>query len=141
LNERQDRRITLEDVEAIITDPDFLRRDFLDTYWERASILEKLVSLVMIRDGTARTLTGVRSALAREGINANLNSVDGALERLVDLRNILKHTPTGYDFAVTAFLHVLSQSLRLDDLIALNREIYQAQGDVVVIDRPIPEEQ
>jgi ActR/RegA family two-component response regulator len=141
LNERQHRRITSDDVEAVIADPGFLRRDFLDTFWERASILEKLVSLVMIKDGMARTLRGVRSALTREGIKADLNSVDSALERLVDLRNILKRTPTGYEFAVTAFSHVLSQSQRLDDLIALNRDFYQAQGDTVVIDHSIPEEQ
>ncbi|MBI1863136.1 response regulator [Candidatus Microgenomates bacterium] len=140
LNEQQERRIMLDDIKGIAADPDFLRRDFLDTYWERASVLEKLVSLVMVKHSTARTLTNIRLALTREGIEVSLNSVDDALERLVDLRNILKRTPIGYDFAVTAFPHVVSQSQRLGDLIALNYETYQTKGDIVVVDHHIPEE-
>ncbi len=140
LNERQSRRITVDDIDAIVVDPDFLRRDFLDTYWERATTLEKLISLVMVKDDIARTLSSVQSALARVDIEADLNSVDAALERLVDLRNILKRTPAGYDFVVIAFPQVVSQSQRLDDLVALTRETYLAKGDVVAVEEHIPEE-
>lgn len=130
LNERQGRRLTPSDVEAVVADPDFLRKDFLNVYWERATALERLCSLVMAADDSIRTLTVVHEALASHGIEVTLNQVDDALERLVDLRNILQRTAEGYDFAVTAFPEVIAKTARLDDLIALNRETYQHHGDV-----------
>jgi hypothetical protein len=140
LNERQDRRIEVDDVEDIIADPDFVRRDFLGTFWERASVLEKLTTLVILKDSMANTLIDIRTKLAREGIEVDLNSVDEALERLVDLRNILKRTLVGYEFAVPAFPQVVAKLQRLDDLIALNSEIYHTKGDVILREHHIPEE-
>jgi hypothetical protein len=130
LNQRGDRRLTLDDVEAIVADPDFLRKDFLNIYWERATALERLCSLVMAANENMHTLTGVHEALITRGIQVALNQVDDALERLVDLRNILQRTATGYEFAVTAFPEVIAKTARLDDLIALNRETIQRFGDV-----------
>lgn len=131
LNERADRRLTLADVEEIIRDPGFVRTDFLETYWERATVLEKLASLVMVKNPQARLPTAVQSALQAEGVQANLESVHGALKRLVELRNILAHSPTGYTFAVTAFPEILSGSVWLQEWIAFNREIYLNRGNVI----------
>jgi len=130
LNERGDRRLTLDDVEAVVADPDFLRKDFLNIYWERATALERLCSLVMAADDSVRTLTVVHEALSSRDIEVTLNQVDDALERLVDLRNILQRTAEGYEFAVTAFPEVIAKTARLDDLIALNCETYRCHGDV-----------
>ena len=130
LNQRGDRRLTLEDVKAVVADPDFLRKDFLSIYWERSTALERLCSLVMATDDKVYTLTEVHEALRDRGVQATLNEMDDALERLVDLRNILQRTPDGYEFAVTAFPEVIATTARLDDFIALNRETYQHYGDV-----------
>ena len=130
LNERGDRRLTLDDVETMVADPDFLRKDFLNIYWERATALERLCSLVMAADDRVRTLTAVYHVLTDCGLQVTLNQADDALERLVDLRNILERTAEGYDFAVSAFPEVIAKTARLDDLIALNSETYQRHGDV-----------
>ena len=130
LNQRGDRRLTLDDVEAVVADPSFLRKDFLNVYWERATALERLCSLVMAADDNARTLTAVHDALSIRGLKLTLNQVDDALERLVDLRNVLQRTAEGYAFAVTAFPEVIAKTARLDDLIALNREAFRRHGNV-----------
>ncbi|MBC8492597.1 MAG: hypothetical protein H8D43_02335 [Chloroflexi bacterium] len=130
LNQRGDRRLTLDDIETVVADPDFLRNDFLSIYWERATALERLCSLVMAAHDDVRTLPMVHEALTHRGLEVTLNQVDDALERLVDLRNILHRTAKGYEFAVTAFPEVIAKTARLDDLLALNRETYQHHGDV-----------
>ena len=130
LNQRGDRHLTLDDVEAVAANPDFLRKGFLNIYWERATTLERLCSLVMAKNDNVRTLMAVHKAMLGCGAEATLNEVDDALERLVDLRNILQRTPEGYRFAVTAFPEVIAKTARLDDWIARNRETYQRYGDV-----------
>jgi hypothetical protein len=130
INQRPNRQLTLEDVKATVADPDFLRRNFLNVYWERATTLERLCTLVMAADDKVQTLTTVQESLTTHEVEVSLNLVDDALERLVDLRNILQRTPEGYEFAVTAFPEVIAKTARLNDLIALNRETYQEYGDV-----------
>jgi len=130
LNERGDRRLTLDDVETVVSDPDFLRKDFLNIFWERATALERLCSLSMAANENSCTLSALQEALITRGIQVELSQVDDALERLVDLRNILQRTSTGYEFAVTAFPEIIAKTARLDDLIALNRETFQHHGDV-----------
>ena len=71
----------------------------------------------------------MHEALIIRGTEVTLNQVDDALERLVDLRNILQRTAEGYEFAVTAFPEVMAKTARLEDLIALNCETYQRHGD------------
>jgi hypothetical protein len=130
LNRRGDRRLTLDDVEAVVANPHFLRRDFLSVYWERATALERLCSLVMAANDNACDLTAMHRALTGLDLEVTLNQVDNALERLVDLRNILRRTVEGYEFAVSAFPEVIAKTARLDDLIALNCETYRLHGDV-----------
>lgn len=130
LHERDARCITLDNVNAVIENTDFIRKDFLGTYFSRASTLEHLCALLMAADANLRTLTSVYEALAKNGVSATLNQVDAALERMVDLRNILDRTPEGYDFAVAAFPVVVSKSKRLPDWIALRREVFAHAGDI-----------
>jgi hypothetical protein len=95
----------------------------------------------MARDNSIRSLTSAHKALSQLGIEAPLAVVDAALERLVDLRTILKRTQTGYEFAVMAFPRVLTQSPQwLGEFLALNRDLYHTKGDIVVPHPHIPEE-
>lgn len=131
VSQRNNLRLTLDDLDAVITDLHFLRHEFIDIYWERATALERLCSLVMSAE-QVRTLTAVHEALGRHRVQATLNEVNNALERLVELRNILTRIDAKYGFAVAAFPKVLAQSNEyLLNLIALNRDTYQLYGDVV----------
>ena len=130
LNEQGTRRIQLGDVDAVIKDPDFIREDFLETYFSRASTLEHLCALLMAADKNLRTLPSVHEALVSRGVVATLNQVDAALERLVDLRSILYRTSEGYDFLVPAFPLIVSKSRRVPDWIALRREVFVQAGDI-----------
>jgi CheY-like chemotaxis protein len=130
LNEKGTRRITLDDVDAVIEDPGFQREDFLSTYWEAATSLEKIISLLMADDENVRTLRTVRQALAECcNLRPKAREVDDALQRLVDLRSILKRTPAGYEFAVEAFPRVVVGTMTLDDMLAILAEEYQEQGE------------
>lgn len=129
LNEQRTRRLTSDDVNAVIEDPGFQRDDFLSTYWEAATALEKIVSLLMADDEELRTLRGLRGALAeRCGLHPRAREVDEALQRLVDLRSILQRTPTGYEFAVQALPHVVAGTMTLDDMLEILTEEHQEGG-------------
>lgn len=130
LNEQATRRIDLHDVKAIVEDPAFQRDDFLSTYWEAATSLEKIVSLLMADNEDVHTLRAVRQALAeRCNLQPKAREVDDALQCLVDLRSILKRTSTGYEFAVEAFPRVVAGTLTLDDMLEILIEEYQEQGE------------
>jgi len=120
-------------VNAVIEDPGFQREDFLSTYWEAATSLEKIISLLMADDKDVRTLRTARQALAeRCNLRPKAREVDDALQRLVDLRSILKRTPTGYEFAVEAFPRVVAGTMTLDDMLEVLVEDYveeQAKGE------------
>ncbi|MCL4298981.1 MAG: hypothetical protein KJ077_24805 [Anaerolineae bacterium] len=131
LNQRHSRSLMFDDVDEVIVDPDFLRKDFLNVYWERATVLERLCSLMMAADENVRTLKAMYKTLNNRYLSVTLNQVDDAMERLVDLRNILRRTPDGYEFLVNAFPEVIAKTSRLEDLIAINCETYQQHGDVV----------
>jgi len=111
----------------------FQREDFLGTYWGAATFLEKIISLLMSDDGNARTLRTVRQALAeRCNLHPKAREMDDALQRLVDLRSILKRTSTGYEFAVEAFPRVVAGTMTLDDMLEVLVEDYaeeQARGE------------
>jgi hypothetical protein len=132
LNERQTRRLTAKDVDAVVSDPKF-QRDSRNIFWERATVLEKLISLVMVEDQSCRSVDGVREALAWHGVQASFRQVDGALERLVDLRSILRRTVEGYEFAVTAFPRMLSRTTTIHNAIEYQKEVFEEIGDEVEI--------
>lgn len=127
---RESRQIAASDVDAIIKDPDFVRRDFLGTYFSRATVLEHLCVLEMASRDDLCTLSAIYEYLEGIGLEVSRNQIDSALERLVDLRDILERTADGYSFAVTAMPMVLRGLTRLRDLIALRCEVYRYCGDI-----------
>jgi Cdc6-like AAA superfamily ATPase len=129
LNKEHTRRVTLDDVNTVIEDPTFQRKDFLDTYWETATHLEKIISLLMADNEDVRTLAKVRRVLhSRCHLQPSAREVDDALQRLVDLRSILKRTPNGYAFAVAAFPLVVARTVTLNDMLEVLIEEYQDQN-------------
>lgn len=128
LNERGSRRIDLENVNAVIENPAFQRDDFLDTYWETATPLEKIITLVMAEEKGACTLKSIIDLIGQKcHIQVKAGDVDSALQRLVDLRSILKRSPGGYAFAVEAFPKVLSNTATIAEMLLLRVEEYQEQ--------------
>ena len=115
INERGTLQITLDDVEAVIHDPQFQEDDFLLTYWEMATPLERVISLLMSRAPGSRDLKGVLALLADNGLTPDPAIVKAALDRLVDLRSILRRDQDGYGFAVRAFPETLAASTTIDD--------------------------
>jgi starch synthase len=128
---RENRRwtLTLDDVENVTQDIEFGRDDFLSTYLQQATVLEHLCALLMASDTNLSTLKDIHQAIHERGIPASLNEINDALERLVNLRNILTRTRDGYKFRVQAFPLVVSRLSRIDDLILLRCEFYKGQGD------------
>jgi signal transduction protein with GAF and PtsI domain len=130
LNKTGNRRLTLNDVENVITNPKFMKEEILNIFWEKSTSLERICSLVIADNVNVRTLKSVQAAIKSNGVDVDLNSVSDALERLVDLRNILKNSPEGYEFSVTAFPEIISKN-QLKDYLALDCEKYQNHGDIV----------
>lgn len=129
LNKQGTRRVTLDDVNAVIEDPSFQRNDFLSTFWVDATPLEEIISLLMAENASVHTLQTVRKALVdRCGINVKAREVDGALQRLVDLRAILKRIPTGYTFAAEAFPRVVAGTITLQDMLEILAEEYKERN-------------
>jgi hypothetical protein len=129
LNRESKRQVSLEDVNAVAEDPEFLREDFLDTYWERATPLEKIVSLLMADDPELRTRKAIRRVLdERCHLQPSAAEVDDALQNLVELRSILRRTPTGYDFNVSAFPRVVASTITLEDMLEDFIENYQEKN-------------
>jgi hypothetical protein len=118
-------RLNPQDVESVIANVDFLRDDFLDTYWGQATLLERLCTLVMAKQQSICTLVDIHAALSNLAADATLSDVNEALEGLVNLRNLLQRTPQGYVFAVKGFPNVIAQTYELDDLMALTYEKYK----------------
>ncbi|MCI0559788.1 MAG: ATP-binding protein [Nitrososphaera sp.] len=130
LIEQKSRKITTHEVIRVIEDPAFQREDFLSTYWEAATTLERLISLLMADDKSVRTLQTVRKALADCcNLYPKVREIDDALQLLVDLRLILKRTPTGYDIAVDAFPRVVGGTMTLHDMLEILTEEYLEQKE------------
>jgi hypothetical protein len=130
LNRQGRRNIRPGDVQEVIATPEFIREDFLETYFDQATVLEHICALLMASDDRLRTLTAVQGALLARGVRADLKDINAAMERLKELRGILRETSSGYEFAVQAFPRVIRQSGRLDDWLALRCEIYGQTGDI-----------
>jgi hypothetical protein len=125
INRNHRLRLSIEDVESVIANNDFLRNDFLDTYWGQATLLERLCTLVMAKQQDIHTLVDIHAALSDLAPDATLGDVNEALEGLVNLRNLLQRTPQGYTFAVKGFPKAIAQTYELDDLTALTCEKYR----------------
>jgi Fe2+ or Zn2+ uptake regulation protein len=87
----------------------------------------------LVEGQSCRSVDGVREALAQHGVQASFRQVYGALERLVDLRSILRRTVEGYEFAVTAFPTMLSQTTAIRNAIKYQEEVFEEIGDEVEV--------
>jgi cyclic beta-1,2-glucan synthetase len=130
-----DREISLRDVSSVTADPDFIRTDFLGTYFSQAPVLEHLCAIIMAsypRIQTIKTFTlkTAYEAMRKHHIRASRNQVNAALQRLVKLRSILRETEAGYEFAVDAFPQIMAKVPRIDELLDLKREIFIKAGDI-----------
>jgi AAA+ ATPase superfamily predicted ATPase len=129
LNQRGNRILSTEDVDTVITDPTFQRDDFLGTYWERATPLEKIISLVMAEDKSLHTLNDIKENLQKKsGLKLRLNDVDEALMMLVNLRSILRHSEFGYGFVSDVFPKVISGTITYREMLALEIEKYREES-------------
>jgi outer membrane protein assembly factor BamB len=117
------RQITLDDVDAVINDPQFQEEDFLNTYWDRATPLEKIITLLMAGEAKVYRLIAVMNLLAAQDLRPPPDVAKAALDRLVSLRAILKRSQQGYEFAVKAFPRVLANTtIAEDQLLVLKSE-------------------
>jgi hypothetical protein len=124
LDEQGTHRITLDDVNAVVNDPRFQEEDFLKTYWERATPLEKIISLLMVQQARPHRLQAILDLLAAQDLQPEPQVVKAALDRLVDLRSILKRSRAGYEFAVEAFPLVVANSTTAEDLLIVFKSLY-----------------
>ena len=131
LNQRGNRILSTEDVDIVINDPTFQRDDFLGTYWERATPLEKIISLIMAEDERICTLNSVKKNIEKLcGLSIRLNEVDEALQMLVNLRSILRHTERGYGFTNNAFPRVIAGTITLREMLDLEVEEYWEEAKI-----------
>jgi hypothetical protein len=124
VNDCVDRTIGLDDLHQVLDDPAFQESDFLETYWERATPLERIISLLMAQDSRPRRLQAVLDLLAAEGLTPAPELVRAALERLVELRSLLNRGPEGYDFAVEAFPRVVRNAVTREDQLIVQKSLY-----------------
>jgi hypothetical protein len=125
LNEQGIRHITPDDVNEVVKDPRFQHEDFLDTYWGMATTLEKIISLLMVSARETCALKALRQILADQyNLHPQARAVKGALQRLVDLRSILRYAPTGYEFLVDAFPRVVADTVTLNEMLDTLTEEY-----------------
>ena len=133
LNEQNIRRITIKDIETIINDPKFQEEDFLQTYWERATPLEKIISLLMAQEDKSYRLQTVLDLLASHTLKVEPEIVKAALDRLITLRSILQRDQKGYRFAVKAFPSVIASTTTAEDLLIVLKSQYLKNPEEVII--------
>ncbi len=126
INEQGVHRITLENVNAVIEDAQFQEIDFLQTYWEAATPLERIITLVLSQKAKTYRLKEVQHLLSKQvHIQPSATATKDALDRLVDLRSILRRFQVGYAFAVEAFPSVLANTTTIEDLLEVLVEQYE----------------
>lgn len=125
LNKQQARRLTLESIRTVTQDLHFQEIDFLQTYWEAAPPLEKIITLVILEKTEPCRLKEVRLLLTEHAhIQPSAAETKDALDRLVDLRSLLRRSSAGYEFAVEAFPRVLKKTTSIEDLLEVFVEQY-----------------
>lgn len=131
INQKDNRTITLEDVDIIINNPEFLEKDFLQTFWEAATPLEKIITLVLSQDELKPYKYSEVRQMLSQAINIQIDAtlVKDALDRLIHLRSILQQTKAGYEFAVPAFPRVLTNTTTMEDLLVILVEEFQKTKD------------
>jgi hypothetical protein len=130
LNEQQSRKITIDLVNQIIEDPNFIQRDFLETYLAQTTVLEQMCVYFMAANLHIRTLQQIYERFTERSMQVTLNEIETTLQRLVSLRGILITTQDGYDFAIDAFPVIISKSKRILEWINLRQELFLKRGDI-----------
>lgn len=109
------------DVQEVINDPTFQRHDFLDTYFQRMSILEQIIMLVLSQTKQPMPRSIIREKLVEFGINAKLEIIEYSLQNLEVVRQMLQNTQNGYRCVIKGFPTVLGHSIlareKLEELI------------------------
>ncbi len=136
LNNRNDKILTFDDIGTVVSSPGFQKNDFLNTYLSQATLLERILVILLTKvDQRPYSAAKIRQLLAeRLELNPRVREVDLALQRLVDLRSILNDTPSGYTFAVSAIPLVINRpdTIAAEDLLEQYVEDYQDYGDVTL---------
>ena len=131
-------RINFSDVNDVIADPDFLDRDFLSIYIEKARALEVIIVLLLAKqipsseNNDFSTRRNIKTLIDDQtGLAPSLKDVREALDNLVYLRHILKYShPEGYTFAIEAFPRVLREMTPIEDYLDEKIEDYlEQQGE------------
>ncbi len=145
LNDSGTRSIALDDINLVTDAPAFQEEDFLQTYWDQATALERIITLLMAQTAIARhssflqrlgarfngsakayQLDAIRKLLLeRAQIAPTVTETRGALDRLTNLRFILKRSQVGYQFAVESFPRVLSKTKIIEDMLDVLVEDYE----------------
>lgn len=107
INERGERTLRLDDVEAVRNSGEF-RDFFLEVTWGNATTLERLITVLMANTPNF-TNADVRQALQQHGCQASNTAIEGALDGLM-LFSILQRQGNTYTFAAQAFPAVLRES-------------------------------
>jgi hypothetical protein len=132
--EKPKRCITLDDLSTVINDPDFQTKDFLNVFWERTTLLERVLTLVLARKEDHTFTMRVTQDILRTqlGLDPPASQIQAALWRLVDLRNVLKTSEGGgYVFAAKLLPEIIGHSATGEDLLVVNVEDYRKYGDIV----------
>ena len=133
LNEKRSRLIRLDDVEGVINDPEFQEVDFLKTYLAQSTPLEQIIALLMAlnKNDKPYRLQSIIELLGAQGLHPDGDIAGHALDRLTDLRSILRRSQAGYEFAVKAFPRILENRVTAEDmLIKLKSEYMRDLADV-----------
>jgi hypothetical protein len=106
------RRVTTDDLRAVSADHEFLR-EYVATAWGDATVLEKLISVLMERSDF--TLSDVCEALAAHGVT-DKERIQESLD-ILQLYSLLDYDRQVYRFRLTHFPRILRQVETIPSLI------------------------
>ena len=117
----EERRLALDKLQP------FQEKDFLKTYWEAATPLEKILTLILSKEDRTYGLKEIRQLLAKQTqIKPSARATKEALDQLVEMRSIFKRSSEGgYAFAVEAFPQMLISTTTYEDLLEVLIEQYE----------------
>jgi len=78
----------------------------------------------MAQEARSYRLQAILDLLAAQDLHPDPEVVKAALDRLVDLRSILRRSQAGYEFAVEAFPLVVANTTTAEDLLIVLKSQY-----------------
>jgi predicted AAA+ superfamily ATPase len=124
LGDTGNNKVSMDDLNSIISTPEFQIDDFLFTFWDKATPLEKIISMLMAQQPKSYRLNELLKLLKTKSLRPEPEVVSRALDRLVNLRSILNYTQSGYQFATNAFPNVIKNSKIIEDLLLVEISEY-----------------